>query len=91
VTALARKLVVVVWHILTTQQPYPYAAPERTRFKLRRLQKHERRPAGHAPTTLEQVYAEAGFELTPPSTGEKRVAKGNKASVTRSRNALASP
>jgi transposase len=91
VTALARKLVVVVWHILTTQQPYRYAAPERTRFKLRRLQKHERRPAGHVPTTLEQVYAEAGFELAPPSTAEKRVAKGNKASVTRSRNALASP
>ncbi len=40
---------------------------------------------------LEQVYAEAGFELAPPSAGEKRVAKGNKASVTRSRNALASP
>lgn len=90
VTALARKLVVVVWHILTTQQPYRYAAPERTRIKLRRLQKHER-PAHRLATTLEEVYTEAGLELLPPSAGEKRAAKGNRATITRSRNALASP
>jgi transposase len=90
VTALARKLVVVVWHVLTTQQPYRYAAPERTRLKLRRLQKHER-PAHRSPTSLAEVYAEAGLELDPPSRGEKRAAKSNRAAITRSRNAAASP
>jgi transposase len=90
VTALARKLVVVVWHVLTTQQPYRYAAPERTRLKLRRLQKHER-PARRSPSSLAEVYAEAGFELDPPSRGENRAAKSNRATITRSRDAAASP
>lgn len=90
VTALARKLVVVVWHILTTQQPYRYAAPERTRLKLRRLQKHERPPCGSVPRNLEEVYAEAGFDLPAPSQAEKRATKGSRATITRSRNAAAS-
>lgn len=34
-TALARKLVVMVWHMLTEQQPYRYAPVARTRQKLR--------------------------------------------------------
>ena len=86
VTALARKLVVVVWHILTTQQPYRYAAPERTRIKLRKLQKHERPPRGRTPRNLDEVYAEAGLELAPPSRGEKRAAKRSRAALTRMRN-----
>jgi transposase len=90
VTALARKLVIVVWHILTTQQPYRYAAPERTRQKLRRLQKHERPPRGAAPRSLEDVYAEAGFELPPASPAEKRAAKASRATLTRSRKEAAS-
>jgi transposase len=90
VTALARKLVVVVWHVLTTQQPYRYAAPERTRLKLRRLQKYER-PAHRSPSGLAEVYAAAGFELDPPSRGEKRAAKSNRATITRSRNEAGSP
>jgi transposase len=85
VTALARKLIVVVWHILTTQQPYRYAAPERTRIKLRKLQKHHRRPATRAPRELDEVYAEAGFTLDPPPVGEKRAAKRSRAALTRMR------
>jgi transposase len=86
VTALARKLVVVVWHLLTTQQPYRYAAPERTRSKLRRLQKDERPHAARAPRTLDEVYAEAGLPLAPPAAGEKRAAKRSRAALTRMRN-----
>ena len=88
VTALARKLVVVVWHLLTTQQPYRYAAPERTRSKLRRLQKDERPPAARAPRTLDEVYAEAGLALPPPATGEKRAAKRSRAALTRMRSEI---
>lgn len=86
VTALARKLVVVVWHILTTQQPYRYAAPVRTREKLRRLQKKERPTARRAPRNLDEVYAEAGFTLDAPSPAEKRVTKRSRAAITRERN-----
>jgi len=88
VTALARKLVVVVWHLLTTQQPYRYAAPTRTRDKLRRLQKNERPPAARAPRTLDEVYAEAGLPLTPPAAGEKRAAKRSRAALTRMRSEI---
>ncbi|MHC4493103.1 MAG: IS110 family RNA-guided transposase [Planctomycetota bacterium] len=87
VTALARKLVVVVWHILTTQQPYRYATPVRTREKLRRLQRYERPTARRAPRTLDDVYDEAGLALTPPSSGEKRAAKRSRAAITRERKA----
>ena len=88
VTALARKLVVVVWHLLTTQQPYRYAAPKRTRDKLRRLQKDERPPAARAPRSLDEVYAEAGLPLAPPAAGEKRAAKRSRAALTRMRNEM---
>jgi transposase len=81
VTALARKLVVVAWHMLRTQQPYRYAAPERTRIKLRKLQQHDRRRAP-APQTLDAVYAEAGFALAPPKSGERRAAKRSRAALT---------
>jgi len=86
VTALARKLVIVVWHLLTTQQPYRYAAPERTRIKLRKLQKDDRRPMAPTPRTLDAVYAEAGLRLAPPELGEKRAAKRSRAALTRMRN-----
>ena len=73
-------------HILTTEQPYRYAAPERTRIKLRKLQKHERPPRGRAPRNLDEVYAEAGLALAPPAPGEKRAAKRSRAALTRMRN-----
>jgi hypothetical protein len=80
--------VVVVWHLLTTQQPYRYAVPTRTREKLRRLQKGERPPATRAPRTLDEVYAEAGLPLAPPQAEEKRAAKRSRAALTRMRNEI---
>ncbi len=86
VTALARKLVVVVWHVLTKQEPYRYAAPARTRFKLRRLATESPR-VRRVPEELEDVYREAGLELSPASPGEKRAAANNRRTLSR----LASP
>lgn len=37
VVATARKLVVLAWHLLTTDEPYRYALPKPTEEKLRRL------------------------------------------------------
>lgn len=82
VTALARKLVVVVWHVLSKQEPYRYAAPTRTRMKLRKL-KPEPRRVRRVPENLEGVYAEAGLELSPPSPGEKRAARNNRIALAR--------
>jgi transposase len=89
VTALARKLIVVVWHILTTGEPYRYGVVERTRKKLRRLQKDERRPRRRAPRDLGDVYDEAGLALSAPTSGEKRATKRNRATLTKLRNATA--
>jgi transposase len=84
VTALARKLVVVVWHLLTKQEPYRYGAWERTRFKLKKLKATPRPgPRRRPPRDLEEVYREAGLELRPPSDGEKRTAKNNRIALTK--------
>lgn len=77
---------IVVWHVLTTQQPYRYAAPERTREKFPRLQKHERPAMGRRLRTLEEVYEEAGIAFAPASAGERRAARRGRAAVTRVRN-----
>ena len=71
VTALARKLVVVAWHLLTHQQPYRYAPLATTCRKLRRLHPRRRPP----PKTLPALYAEAGLpQLRPAPLAERRVA-----------------
>ncbi|MCC7463190.1 MAG: IS110 family transposase [Gammaproteobacteria bacterium] len=85
VVALARKLVIVVWHQLTHQEPYRYAPVIRTSAKLRRVSPQVP-PAkvGLKPTTLEEIYTEIGLPpLRPASSGEKRVAANNKRAVTR--------
>ncbi len=70
-TALARKLIVVAWHLLTRQQPYRYAPLANTARKLRRLHPG-RRPA---PKTLPGLYEEAGLpKLQPPAIAERRIA-----------------
>ena len=82
--ALARKIVVLVWHMLRNQEPYRYAPVARTRQKLRRVTPGSR-PAkpGQMPRTLDAVYAEAGLpELSAPTTGEKRATTRNKRAVT---------
>ena len=53
VTALARKLIVLVWYMLQNGEPYRYAPMESTRKKLRSLvPKDERTRALHPPRTL---------------------------------------
>jgi transposase len=85
VTALARKLVVLVWHLLRKREPYRYAAPERTRAKLRRVTPGPQRLHRLAlPRTLEAVYAEAGLPpLSPAPAGERRAAAANRRTITR--------
>lgn len=85
VTALARKLVVVSWHLLQKGEPYRYAPPARTRQKLRALiPKEERRRAIQSPDTLERVYEEAGLpELSAATTAERRAAASNRRARTR--------
>ena len=91
IVALARKLVVVVWHLLTHQEPYRYAQTQRTRAKLRRVTP-DVGPAkiGCVPSTLEEVYAEIGLPQPRPATaGEKRATANNRRAITRHRKAHA--
>ena len=85
VTALARKLIVVVWHLLSTQQPYRYGEPHVARRKLRRSTAPEsRRRARHVPHTLDGVYEEAGLPaLAPAGVAERRAAAANRRARTR--------
>ena len=85
VTALARKLIVLVWHMLQNGEPYRYASVESTRRKLRSLvPKHERPRALRPPRNLEEVYREAGLTLpSPPSDAERRAAASNRRTRTR--------
>ena len=85
VVALARKLAIVVWHLLSTGEPYRYAPTASTRRKLRSLVPREQRTrASRLPATLPQVYAEAGLPLPrPASAGERRAAAVNRRTRTR--------
>jgi transposase len=84
VTALARKLVVVVWHLLTRGEPYRYAVPTRTRDKLRAVTPGRKRaPRGQVRTSLEAIYQEAGLPLpAPPTPAERRAAAYNHRTLT---------
>jgi transposase len=85
VTALARKLIVLVWYMLQNGEPYRYASVESTRRKLRSLvPKHERTRALRPPRTIDEVYQEAGLSLpSPPSQAERRAAANNRRTRTR--------
>ena len=85
VTALARKLIVLVWYMLQNHEPYRYAPVESTRKKLRSLvPKHERPRALRPPHTVEEVYREAGLPVLPePSKAERRAAANNRRTRTR--------
>ena len=89
VTALARKLVVLVWHLLRNGEPYRYAPVARTRHKLRRVSPGARpASAGHVPATLEAVYAEVGLPaLRTAPAAEKRRAAINRRTITLLRRA----
>ena len=85
VTALARKLIVLVWYMLQNGEPYRYAPVESTRRKLRSLvPKHERTRASRPPRNVDEVYREAGLTLpAPPSKAERRAAANNRRTRTR--------
>jgi transposase len=87
VTALARKLTVVVWHLLSKREPYRYAPPTRTRAKLRTVTKDpERARPGQIPQSLDAIYREAGLpELQAPSQSERRAATRNRRTLTRTK------
>lgn len=87
VTALARKLVVLAWHLLTKGEPYRYAPVARTRHKLKRVTSGCRPAAkGQVPRTIEAVYEEFGLPQAKPSTaGEKRVTARNRRTITLAR------
>jgi transposase len=93
VTALARKLIVLVWYMLHNGEPYRYAPVESTRKKLRSLvPKHERPRALHVPRTVEEIYREAGLPPLPePSTAERRAAANNRRTRTRFTRTHAKP
>ncbi len=79
VTALARKLVVLIWHILKNREPYRYAPVARTRRKLRAVTPEwQRSENGTKPTSIEEAYIEHGLPLPrPASDGERRAADKN--------------
>jgi transposase len=85
VTALARKLVVLVWYMLTKNEPYRYAPVDRTRQKLRTLRPTQPRTRSECmPITLAAVYQEAGIYPPPPAKeGERRAAARNRATISR--------
>lgn len=93
VCALARKLVVLVWHLLRNKEPYRYAPIPRTRQKLRRLTPQAPRVGrGQIPSTLDKVCLEAGIPTpTAPSQAERRAAKANRTTITRLRKKAPKP
>lgn len=87
VVAVARKLVVLVWHMLRSGEPYRYAPAAYTRQKLRRLTPGAKPAArNHKPRRLEEVYEEAGLAWpSEPSAAERRAAAANRRTITRLR------
>jgi hypothetical protein len=89
VTALARKLIHIVWHLLSTRQPYRYASLTRTRIKLLKVTPDRDRTRS-MPQTLDEAYAEAGLPMPPAaSPGERRAAANNRRTRTRLASASA--
>jgi hypothetical protein len=90
VTAVARKLIVVVWHLLTNRELYRYTPPEVARRKLRKATPPElRHRAVRIPRTLEEVYREADLPLpATPSSAERCAAAENRRTRTRIANAF---
>jgi transposase len=84
VVALARKLLVIAWHLLRKREPYRYAPVARTRKKLRRVTPGV--PAakpGQIPCTIERVYQEVSLPLPDASSAaERRVTKRDRRTVT---------
>lgn len=71
VVAVAHKLALLAWHLLTKGEPYRYAIPQTTKTKLQRLrvqatgQKHR---TGPAPGKKPRVKLPGGSHITKPLT-----------------------
>lgn len=85
VVALARKLVVLVWHMLKERQPYRYAPIQRTRQKLIAVTPDFERARGKGlPKEVESLYEEMGLpKVEPASPAERRACAASKRTVTR--------
>ena len=92
VTALARKLIVLVWHLLTNEEPYRYTQAKTARRKLKKATPpDQKKHAYRIPQSLEAVYEEAGLPtILPPSQAERRVAAINRRARTRISNSFKS-
>jgi hypothetical protein len=85
VTALARKLIVVVWHMLKKQQPYRYAKPERVAEKLKILNQDlpNRYNIAQENISIEDIYWHARLpELAPSGAAERKAAIRNRKQIT---------
>lgn len=85
VTALARKLIVVVWHMLDKKQPYRYANPARVAEKMRVLNPDlpNRVEVLREKVTTEDLYWHAGLpKLNPSSAAERKAEIRNKKIIT---------
>jgi hypothetical protein len=71
VVAVAHKLALLAWHLLSKGEPYRYAIPQTTKTKLQRLrvqatgQKHR---TGPAPGKKPRVKLSGGSHITKPLT-----------------------
>lgn len=92
VTALARKLIVVVWYLLTKEEPYRYTEAKTARRKLKKATPPEQKKyAYRIPNSLEAVYEEAGLPpLATPTNAEQRAATVNRRARTRISNSFKS-
>jgi transposase len=85
VTALARKLIVVVWHMLSKKQPYRYANPARVAEKMKVLNPDmpNRVVVLQEKITTEDLYWHAGLpELNPTPVAERKAAIRNRKIIT---------
>lgn len=89
VTALARKLVVVIWYMLRNREPYRYAPVVRTRRRLRAVTAGwKQSKSGTKPISIEDAYVEHGLPLPrPASDGERRAAVRNQRTMALRRDA----
>lgn len=71
--AVARKLAVLCWHLLTKSQDYAFARPSLVRTKLRRIELQAGRPAGRHPSSGSRLSRQdrSKLELDVAQHGEE--------------------
>ena len=71
--AVARKLAVLCWHLLTKSQDYAFARPSLVRTKLRRIELQAERPAGRHPSSGSRLSRQdrSKLELDVAQHGEE--------------------